>query len=85
VFHQKFGNGNVTHIDGNKLTIAFDRAGESAWWTHSSSGFDGNSTRLFNKAFALQPKRLGVRDNIAVAIIAPKAQCARAFAVYSRR
>jgi DNA helicase-2/ATP-dependent DNA helicase PcrA len=28
VFHQKFGNGNVTHVDGNKLTIAFDRAGE---------------------------------------------------------
>jgi DNA helicase-2/ATP-dependent DNA helicase PcrA len=28
VFHQKFGNGNVTYIDGNKLTIAFDRAGE---------------------------------------------------------
>ncbi len=28
VFHQKFGNGNVTAIDGNKLTIAFDKAGE---------------------------------------------------------
>ena len=28
VFHQKFGNGNVTGIDGNKLTIAFDKAGE---------------------------------------------------------
>ncbi len=28
VFHQKFGNGNVLHVDGNKLTIAFDRAGE---------------------------------------------------------
>jgi DNA helicase II / ATP-dependent DNA helicase PcrA len=28
VFHQKFGNGNITAIDGNKLTIAFDRAGE---------------------------------------------------------
>jgi DNA helicase-2/ATP-dependent DNA helicase PcrA len=28
VFHQKFGNGNVIHVDGNKLTIAFDRAGE---------------------------------------------------------
>jgi DNA helicase II / ATP-dependent DNA helicase PcrA len=28
VFHQKFGNGNVTAIDGNKLTIMFDRAGE---------------------------------------------------------
>ncbi len=28
VFHQKFGNGNVTHVDGNKLTIQFDRAGE---------------------------------------------------------
>lgn len=28
VFHQKFGNGNVTAIDGNKLTIQFDRARE---------------------------------------------------------
>jgi DNA helicase-2/ATP-dependent DNA helicase PcrA len=28
VFHQKFGNGNVVHVEGNKLTIAFDRAGE---------------------------------------------------------
>jgi DNA helicase II / ATP-dependent DNA helicase PcrA len=28
VFHQKFGNGNVRQVDGNKLTIAFDRAGE---------------------------------------------------------
>jgi DNA helicase-2/ATP-dependent DNA helicase PcrA len=28
VFHQKFGNGNVTGIDGNKLTIQFDKAGE---------------------------------------------------------
>jgi len=28
VFHEKFGNGNVTAIDGNKLTIQFDRAGE---------------------------------------------------------
>jgi DNA helicase-2/ATP-dependent DNA helicase PcrA len=28
VFHQKFGNGNVIHVEGNKLTIAFDRAGQ---------------------------------------------------------
>ncbi len=28
VFHQKFGNGNVVAVDGNKLTIVFDRAGE---------------------------------------------------------
>ncbi|MCZ7658001.1 MAG: UvrD-helicase domain-containing protein [Xanthobacteraceae bacterium] len=28
VFHQKFGNGNVVQVDGNKLTIQFDRAGE---------------------------------------------------------
>jgi DNA helicase-2/ATP-dependent DNA helicase PcrA len=28
VFHLKFGNGNVTAIDGNKLTISFDKAGE---------------------------------------------------------
>jgi DNA helicase-2/ATP-dependent DNA helicase PcrA len=28
VFHQKFGYGNVTKIDGNKLTIVFEKAGE---------------------------------------------------------
>jgi DNA helicase-2/ATP-dependent DNA helicase PcrA len=28
VFHQKFGYGLVVKIDGNKLTIAFDKAGE---------------------------------------------------------
>jgi DNA helicase-2/ATP-dependent DNA helicase PcrA len=28
VFHQKFGNGNVIVVDGNKLTIHFDKAGE---------------------------------------------------------
>ena len=28
VFHQKFGYGKVVRIDGNKLTIAFDKAGE---------------------------------------------------------
>ena len=28
VFHQKFGYGHVARIDGNKLTIAFDKAGE---------------------------------------------------------
>jgi DNA helicase-2/ATP-dependent DNA helicase PcrA len=31
VFHQKFDNGNVTVVDGNKLTIALDRAGRSEW------------------------------------------------------
>jgi DNA helicase-2/ATP-dependent DNA helicase PcrA len=28
VFHQKFGNGNIASIEGNKLTIDFDRAGQ---------------------------------------------------------
>ena len=28
VFHQKFGQGEVTAIEGNKLTVAFDHAGE---------------------------------------------------------
>ena len=28
VSRQKFGNGNVTAVDGNKLTIHFDKAGE---------------------------------------------------------
>ena len=28
VFHQKFGNGNISAIEGNKLTINFDKAGQ---------------------------------------------------------
>ncbi len=28
VFHQKFGYGHVTSVDGNKLTVDFDKAGE---------------------------------------------------------
>jgi DNA helicase-2/ATP-dependent DNA helicase PcrA len=28
VFHQKFGMGTVGTVEGNKLTVAFDKAGE---------------------------------------------------------
>jgi DNA helicase-2/ATP-dependent DNA helicase PcrA len=28
VFHQKFGNGNIASVEGNKLTIDFDKAGQ---------------------------------------------------------
>ena len=28
IFHDKFGYGQVTGIEGNKLTVAFDKAGE---------------------------------------------------------
>lgn len=28
VFHIKFGNGTISLIDGNKLTIDFDKAGQ---------------------------------------------------------
>jgi DNA helicase-2/ATP-dependent DNA helicase PcrA len=28
IFHQKFGYGRITRVDGNKLTIDFDKAGE---------------------------------------------------------
>jgi len=28
VFHQKFGNGNVAAVDGDKLTVDFDKAGQ---------------------------------------------------------
>ena len=28
VFHIKFGNGTVASVDGNKLTVEFDKAGE---------------------------------------------------------
>jgi DNA helicase-2/ATP-dependent DNA helicase PcrA len=27
VFHQKFGYGRIAEVDGNKLTIDFDKAG----------------------------------------------------------
>ena len=27
MFHQKFGYGTVAEVDGNKLTIEFDKAG----------------------------------------------------------
>ncbi len=28
IFHQKFGYGRITHVEGNKLTVDFDKAGE---------------------------------------------------------
>ena len=28
VFHQKFGPGTVAAVDGNKLTVDFDKAGQ---------------------------------------------------------
>jgi DNA helicase-2/ATP-dependent DNA helicase PcrA len=28
VFHQKFGPGSVSAVDGNKLTVDFDKAGQ---------------------------------------------------------
>ena len=28
IFHQKFGYGRVRFVEGNKLTVAFDKAGE---------------------------------------------------------
>ncbi|MND06856.1 hypothetical protein D3C83_284900 [compost metagenome] len=28
VFHQKFGYGRVRYVEGNKLTVDFDKAGE---------------------------------------------------------
>ena len=28
VFHQKFGYGRVSFVEGNKLTVEFDKAGE---------------------------------------------------------
>ncbi|MBT7505446.1 MAG: ATP-dependent DNA helicase, partial [Rhodospirillales bacterium] len=27
VFHQKFGYGSILHVDGNKLEVAFEKAG----------------------------------------------------------
>ena len=27
MFHEKFGYGRVVEVDGNKLTVAFDKAG----------------------------------------------------------
>ncbi len=46
VFHQKFGNGNVTVVDGNKLTIAFDKAGEKRVVDSLSRGCERTSSRV---------------------------------------
>ena len=40
VFHQKFGYGHVVKVDGNKLTIAFERPARRRWSTVLSSGCD---------------------------------------------
>ena len=78
VFHQKFGNGNVTHVDGNKLTIAFDKAGEkrvvdSFVERDLTRFYSANSTQAFAcPRVPLSPARL------AVAIGRAKAQCAAA-------
>ena len=34
VFHQKFGYGEITGIEGDKLDIAFDKAGEKKVIAH---------------------------------------------------
>jgi DNA helicase-2/ATP-dependent DNA helicase PcrA len=28
VFHDKFGYGQITEVEGNKLTVSFDKAGQ---------------------------------------------------------
>jgi DNA helicase-2/ATP-dependent DNA helicase PcrA len=28
IFHQKFGYGHITEVEGNKLTVDFEKAGE---------------------------------------------------------
>jgi hypothetical protein len=32
VFHLKYGNVNITAVDGNKLTTLFDKGAKSACW-----------------------------------------------------
>ena len=69
VFHQKFGNGNVTAVDGNKLTIAFDKAGEKRVVDSSSSGWASKQrgrmavSRCYNGVYAIT--REPCHENIA--------------------
>ncbi len=46
VFHQKFGYGRIGSIDGNKLTIDFDKAGQKRVLDSSWSGTDPFEGRL---------------------------------------
>jgi hypothetical protein len=46
VFHQKFGNGNVSAIEGNKLTIDFDKAGQKRVLDGLSRGCEDAATTL---------------------------------------
>src|SRR5581483_7782289 len=63
VFHQKFGNGNVVAVDGNKLTIAFDTAGEKR-------AVDSVVERVFSEALPKGPcpgtRRCRVRHCLAL-------------------
>jgi hypothetical protein len=46
VFHQKFGYGVISEINGNKLSIEFDKVGQRRWSIVSSKGCE-LSPRLF--------------------------------------
>ena len=60
VFHQKFGNGNVTHIDGNKLTIAVRPGRREARGGQFRGAGLINSKRSSTQAFALHQGVCGV-------------------------
>ena len=52
VFHLKFGNGNVTAVDGNKLTIRFDKAGDQHYdyasaWIKATRGSDPDASLYY--------------------------------------
>ena len=56
VFHQKFGYGQVVKIDGNKLTIAFEKAGEKKEAAEGEGKevlYRGIAARSFERRFQL--------------------------------
>ena len=55
VFHQKFGYGRVTRVDGNKLTIDFDKAGEKRVSTVCRAGCERSSSEAMRKKPWLYP------------------------------
>ena len=55
VFHQKFGYGHVVKIDGNKLTIAFEKAGEKKVVDSFRRAGVNSRLRWINPAFDEKP------------------------------
>ncbi len=55
VFHQKFGYGRVSFVEGNKLTVDFDKAGEKQVIDQFVAGHDERINNSMSDDVAIRP------------------------------